>query len=387
MNAYLLTPELAATPIRHAEGVMERARRVCTELSARAAAADAEAELPEATFDLLRRSGLTRAGLIPEHGGDGVLLPQRVRELTALLKLVGATDLSVARIFEGHLNAVDLVYRLGTHRQIDDFARKVREGALSGVWGADDVKPLRASPISGGWRLEGRKIFASGAGRLMAPVVSAMTDTGQVLFLLDLDPGERSDISGWTAQGMRASATGTVDLTGMDLCDDQLLGQAGDFTRQPHFSGGAWRFCAVHLGAVERLVDLFREHLTVRKRDGDPYQLQRIAQCVAAATTARFWVERAACGLADGADDAEAIVALANMTRMVTERSALDVLEAIHRGVGLTSFLRPNPMERIARDLATYLRQPVPDVAMANSAKWVLSHDRPAGDLWSDDAG
>jgi hypothetical protein len=39
----------------------------------------------------------------------------------------------------------------------------------------------------------------------------------------------------------------------------------------------------------------------------------------------------------------------------------LDVLEIVQRSVGLSAFSRASEMERIARDLATYLRQPAPD--------------------------
>ena len=144
--------------------------------------------------------------------------------------------------------------------------------------------------------------------------------------------------------------------------------------RQPHFSGGAWRFCAAHLGAMERLVEFFREHLVSRGRGEDPYQLQRVAECVAAVKTARFWVEEAARRLGNDEQDPDSVVAFANMTRMVTERSALDIMEAVQRGVGLVSFIRPNPIERICRDLSTYLRQPVPDLAMSDAARtWLAS--------------
>jgi hypothetical protein len=45
------------------------------------------------------------------------------------------------------------------------------------------------------------------------------------------------------------------------------------------------------------------------------------------------------------------------------------------------SFMRPNPIERISRDLATYLRQPVPDMAMSNGAKVFLSSTLPVGEF------
>jgi hypothetical protein len=57
----------------------------------------------------------------------------------------------------------------------------------------------------------------------------------------------------------------------------------------------------------------------------------------------------------------------------VTERAALDVMECVQRGTGLSGLMRPNPIERICRDLATYLRQPVPDMAMSDAARAVLA--------------
>jgi hypothetical protein len=123
--------------------------------------------------------------------------------------------------------------------------------------------------------------------------------------------------------------------------------------------------------------------LVLRKRTSDPYQLQRIAQSVVAVATTRLWINKSARDLAVGTLNSEDVVAQANLTRMVTERSALELLEYVHLGVGLTSFIRPNTIERIARDLATYLRQPVPDLAMSNAAARILDTDTRAAELWA----
>jgi hypothetical protein len=56
-------------------------------------------------------------------------------------------------------------------------------------------------------------------------------------------------------------------------------------------------------------------------------------------------------------------------------------MEAAHRGVGLVSFIRPNPIERICRDLATYLRQPVPDLAMSDAARAWLKSELAVGEF------
>jgi len=45
--------------------------------------------------------------------------------------------------------------------------------------------------------------------------------------------------------------------------------------------------------------------------------------------------------------------------------------------------MRPHPIERVSRDLATYLRQPAPDRALTAAAAYVLDRDTSAADLWS----
>lgn len=327
-----------------------------------------------------RNSGLAMSPFPKEFGGAGLCEVENHRDLCTLLRLIGAADLSLARLFEGHVNAVSLVERYGERDQTRDLSTCVARGGLSAVWGADDANGLQVNENSMSV-LQGKKILASGAGIVTNPIVTAQTDRGKIMFLLHLAKQEKIDLSDWNPLGMRSTATGTVELSGIPVSAANAIGGPGDFTRQPHFSGGAWRFCAAHLGAIERLVDLFRDHLVQRGRGSDPYQLQRMANCVASAKTARYWVDEAARRLsAEGSDPGE-IVAFANLTRMVTERSALDVMEMVQRGAGLASFLRPHPIERISRDLATYLRQPVPDLAMSDGAKTFLASNLSVGDF------
>jgi alkylation response protein AidB-like acyl-CoA dehydrogenase len=359
--------------------LQERAARFSDAAFAAAEQADVAGAVDGDLWPAFRRSGLAMAAFPEAYGGAGLGDGDRQSELFSVLCVIGAGDLSVARLVEGHINAVSLVVRYGTAEQIASLASSVADGALSGVWGADDAAGLKIQSVNGRSQLVGRKILASGAGTITRPIVTAAASDGQVMCLLDLAGDHEVDLSGWTAQGMRSTATGAIDLTGIPIGTDEIIGSPGDFMRQPHFSGGAWRFCAAHLGAMEKLVELFRDHLVSRGRGDDPYQLQRVAQCVAAARTARFWIDEAARRL--GADDIDAasVVAFANLTRMVTERSALDIMEAVQRGVGLGSFIRPNPIERICRDLSTYLRQPVPDLAMSDAARAFLASTTPVG--------
>lgn len=373
-----MRPILAPSNIQH---LLERAAEFSDTAFAAAELADAAAKVDLGLWTAFYDSGLAMAPFPEALGGSGLSDGSRQSELCTVLRLIGGGDLSVARLFEGHVNAVSLVGRYGTQQQLISLADSVAEGEMSAVWGADDAAGLNIVNEAGGAELRGRKILASGAGLVTRPIVTAKSVDGQIMCLLDLSQNSKVDLSGWTAQGMRSTATGAIELSGISVGPDEMIGSVGDFTRQPHFSGGAWRFCAAHLGAMERLVALFRDDLISRGRGNDPYQLQRVAQCVASATTVRFWVEEAARRL--GADDCDpaSVVAFANLTRMVTERSALDVMEAVQRGVGLVSFIRPSPIERICRDLSTYLRQPVPDLAMSDAARAFLGSTSPMGEF------
>lgn len=79
----------------------------------------------------------------------------KVVVLCKILRIFGAADLSVARLFEGHLNAILLVSRLATADQIGQLAKDVGAGALSAVWGADDANGLQRNSGGNGWILNG----------------------------------------------------------------------------------------------------------------------------------------------------------------------------------------------------------------------------------------
>ena len=347
-----------------------------------AAERDAAARFPGGGFAALHAAGLMMAPFPARLGGSGLVEPAAVGALCHVLRLVGGGDLSVGRLYEGHVNAVALVDRYGTPAQLEGLAADVRAGAMSGVWNAEGALPATLVRGGGGWQLAGAKILASGAGSITRPIVPVARDGAVVMTVPHLAPGERADLSRWTAQGMRSTATGTVDLDALPIGPDQIIGRDDDYRAQPNFFGGAWRFCAVQLGAVERLLDLFRADLNRLGRGGDPYQRARVAACATAAETAALWVAEAARLVATQSRPTADILAYVGLTRGVTERAGLDVMEAAHRGLGLGSFMRPHPAERVARDLATYLRQPAPDGAMADAAAAVLASPAPARTLW-----
>lgn len=368
---------LGQDPVAAAEHIAGRA-------AGRAAAHDHHGGFPAGDVADLAEAGLLAAPIPAEFGG-GLGEEPGARDLAAVLRLVGTGSLALGRVYEGHVNALQLVARYGRAEQCDAFFADARAGHLFGVWNTQDSRSgLALSPRGGGFTLAGGKTFASGAGHVTRALVTARTepDGPPLMLVVPLEAGTRADLSAWRAQGMRASATGTVDFTGLAVGPEALLGGPDDYHREPHFSGGAWRFAAVQLGGIEAVFDAWRGHLARTGRGGDPHQRARLGEGAIAVETARHWVFRAAETVSDDRLGAARIVALVGLARIAVERAGLEVLALAQRSVGLAGFLEPHPLERLSRDLATYLRQPAPDRALTEAAALVAASGAAAGDLW-----
>ena len=378
----LITPLRRTTRISPVSTAREVARSAVFRLSE---SGSDEGSFPLADVAALERGGVLRAPFPAELGGEGLSGgPSAADSLFHMLRALGRGSLSLGRLYEGHVNAAALVARYGTIEQLGALAGLPEAGALLAVWNTDDgQEPLRLVAEPDGWRLVGRKVLCSGAGFIERPLVTARDESGRFLMLVPrLRRGERADLSAWTPTGMQASATGCVDFTGLRVTDGDIIGDDDDYHRQPAFSGGAWRFAAVQLGGMEALLDLCRKQHVSTGRGKDPHQAARLGQAVMAVETARLWAERAAFLAEVDNKDAEATVAYVNLARLAVERAALDLMELVQRSIGLSSFIRPHPIERMVRDLATYLRQPAPDRALVSAAEWVLNCERAAPDIW-----
>ncbi len=297
--------------------------------------------------------------------------PASVSELHDVLRIIGGGSLSLGRLYEGHVNAVRLVVAYGAAAQMAILVAEIDAGRLSGVWNAEQPPGLA---IADG-RLCGTKIYTSGAGHVLRPIATAAVDGGVQMLLANVALA-RVEIASWTAQGMRATATGSVDFTGVPVCAEELLGAPGDYYRAPLFSGGAWRVLAVQLGGLEQLVAIHADRLRSNGRSNDPIQRARFGEAAARLEMARLLSQRAA-HVAENPEvpppERDAIV---NFARHGFERAALEIIERVQRGIGLGSMLRPEPVERIIRDLATYLRQPFIDGALDAAAGWLLDTRR-----------
>ncbi len=340
---------------------------------------DREGGLPDAALRRLRAIGTLRLPLPAASGGAGVGTDSAgAIAALSLLRALGRADLSLGRLFEGHINAIRLVVLHGNAAQKRALAEKVQQGDLVALWVTDE-QPVRLQRDGSDWVLTGEKSIASGVGVAGLALITVQPPEGQPR--LALMPVEKTmQAARVSLSGMRGAATGRYDFTDARIADDALIGPPGIYLSQPEFSAGAWRGAAVALGGIDRLVDEMRAILQSRGRSADPHQCVRIGEALIHRETAAFWCRRA-CLVAEGQGfEAGDVQATVNLARIACEKAGLAVIELVQRGLGFGAFLRGSVVERTMRDLATYLRQPAPDETLVEAAAWFTDRELPDPD-------
>jgi alkylation response protein AidB-like acyl-CoA dehydrogenase len=368
--------------------LLEQTVEVTKFCSQNAAAIDRNGAFPVKEFELIAKTGLLRAPLAPKFGGVGLGFDSgSIAELLTILRQIGRGNLAVGRIYEGHVNALQLLQTFGTPAQIEAYAADVRERSkILGVWNAEAEDGVKLVPLDDGkYRLEGAKTFATGCGYVDRPFIGGALPNGDwQLCIVPMDEVKTlDDPSWWQPAGMRATASYKVDFTGVVLDRSTQIGQPGEYYRQPWLSAGVVRFAAVQLGGAEALFDAARDFLQSIDRTKDPYQEERFGKMAIAIESGRLWLQGAATRIEQYhptfAGDptivhpqATDLVVYANMVRTAIEQICMETIQLTARSVGTRGLLPPYPLERIIRDLTLYLRQPAFDAAIASVGRSAL---------------
>lgn len=244
--------------------LIARAQRLAAEnFAARAADYDREARFPIENYRDLRDAGLLAICIPQEHGGLGADYQTYSLAAAEIARHCGATALTwnmhvCSTLWSGvladELTMDDKMRADHARRRAAHFARIVRDGAIyaqpfsEGNAAASGAAPFGtvAHPVEGGWRITGRKVFASLSGNAdyygtlcTEPSADGSLSRRNTLYLAvpANAPGLRVE-GEWDPLGMRGTVSRNLLLHDVFVPDDAALMPRGVYAqaaiRWPH---------------------------------------------------------------------------------------------------------------------------------------------------------
>ncbi len=230
------------------------ARELGPGFAARAAEHDATDAFVAENYAALKQRGFFKAGVPTELGGGGAMLG----ELCATIRELGHHCSSTALAASMHTHTVAMMsalWRSGNKGPEPLLRRVAAEGLMLVSSGGSDwlAGSGRLEKVEGGYKMTGRKIFASGvpAGHvLMTTGIFDDPESGPTVihFGVPLNAPGVKVLDTWRALGMRSTGSHDVELEGVFL-PDAVMGGVRRAARQvaPLRSSGGHRRAADHL--------------------------------------------------------------------------------------------------------------------------------------------
>jgi hypothetical protein len=326
---------------------------------AHAAAAPAEA------LRALVQQGLDQ---LPMPAGGTTL--QRWRALAT----VAAHDLSLAKLYEGHTDALSILAELDASWPEPD--RDQSEPRIWGIWAAE--APLgRTTYVADARddrrvRLHGTKCWCSGAASVTHALLTAWPHAGQAdghpdvlgtehdrtpqpqLVAVEMaQAGIRLDAAPWQAVGMAGSAS--IDVS-FDGAVGWHVGSLGRYLSRPGFWQGGAGVAACWWGGAQALGEHLRQACARgTPRLGDELRFASLGRVDIALQAAAAILREAAAWIdAHPLGDA---VTVARRARLAAEHCATTVLCEVGRALGAVPFGRDARFARLAADLPVFIRQ------------------------------
>jgi alkylation response protein AidB-like acyl-CoA dehydrogenase len=358
-----------------ARDLQARARRLAEDFATRAATHDREASSPMENYAALQREGFYQLNVPKERGGAGIgLLPWSL----AVEELAQGCP-STALAFNMHLSIVGPLMEIAavperTKEYIADLVVRQRkliagnfsEPQTSGLAASHGMPSTRARRVEGGYRINGKKSFASMieasdcCAMLVRPEESEVPTAGILLLVPSDAPGRRIEYV-WDTLGMRATGSENLLLEDCWISEENGLYSTDDF---PAFirDGANWlwaSYTAVYLGvgaaAYKEVVRVLKGRVPpgyVQPLAYHPDVRRRVAEMSVDLEAARLMTYHSA-WLSDTQGPTQ--VALAAMFRakyFVGEAVTRITRTALTLG-GAHAIFKTSPLERRFRDGAT----------------------------------
>ena len=351
--------------------LQQRARCLAADFATRAAQHDREASDPLENYAALRDAGFYGLNVPVELGGGGIGLLGWSLAAEELAQGCASTALS----FNMHLSVVGplmespLVPRATKERLAKMVVQEAKliggnfsEPTTSGLVGTP-VPLTRARRVDGGYRITGRKAFASMIAAADYVMVMAYPDeatsaTAAMLFLVPPDAAGRHVDKVWDALGMRATRSDSMTLDECWVSDDALLVRSDDIV--PFRRDGAnwfWAsYTAVYLGIAVAAYRAIVETVKARTPPGFTQSLayhpdvrRQVAEMSVDLEAARLLTYHAAWLSDTQGPTPAALSALYRAKYFVGEAVTRITRTAMTLG-GAHALLKTSPLERFFRD-------------------------------------
>jgi alkylation response protein AidB-like acyl-CoA dehydrogenase len=335
------------------------ARALGPGFAARAPAHDANDSFVADNYEELKAQHVFAAGIPAELGGGGASLAELGEMLRELARHCGSTALALS--MHMHLIAA----QVWLHRQGAPVApllqRVATEQLVLVTTSASDWLDSNgtAERVDGGYRVSGRKHFASGspAGDLLissAPYDDP-TDGPTVLhFAVPLKSEGITVLDNWRTLGMRATGSNDILLDGVFVPDAAVSSRRAQGAWVPFFNVitavAVPLIMSVYLGMAEAARDLALQAVAKKRDDPDLWYLA--GEMENALTTGQMAVQ----GMIDICNEYRFAPEIATANAMLIRKTiaAQSLLSAVEKALAMTGgggFFRSMGLERMLRDI------------------------------------
>jgi acyl-CoA dehydrogenase len=317
---------------------------------------------PDEVFGKLASQGLLGLKYPAEYGGQG---GDYLHEAVLVEELARIGSGGTAAGIGAHINiATPPIWKFGTADQHKRYLVPAIKGEKIGALGitepgaGSDVAALRtrATPVDGGWVVNGEKTYITNGVRAHF-IVTAVKTTEEgghhgISFLI-VDRSEGVTSAKLEKLGWHASDTATIAFEDVFVPAENLLGEEHEGFKQI-MANFQWERLAMALGAVgamalawERTAEFARER-TAFGRPLSKHQAIRhkLADLATSAYTARCVTYDALRRFVAGEEPLKEVT----MAKLLTQRASFDLMDAclqIHGGAG---YMKELWVERAARD-------------------------------------
>lgn len=264
-------------------------------------------------------------------------------------------------------NIINLLQH-GTAAQRDKYLTPLIQGDIRSCFAMTEPAPgagsdpsmlrTRATRRQGGWVIEGRKWFISGAVGASFAIVLAQSDEGPSAFIVDADnPGYRlvRNIPG--IDGYQIGGHGELEFANCEVDDGAVLGEVGKGLEyaQERLEAARVSHCMRFIGRASRAMSIAQDYVSTRNSFGRPLsELQQVQAMVADSH-----IELHACRLmtwhaAAKMDAGGSVKHESAMTKVFVSEAVCRVADRAAQMMGALGMSEDTPVSLILRELRPF---------------------------------